>query len=151
MRKKDGLQPASLRGGGRRGSESMIVPEKEHDSGCNRFSSHLPWGDLPVGEGLFTNDRRERRGGGLQRLIICCEPSSPWFLALRSYDNNKSFFNTRACLCLCLGFEAIHQKWRHVKAVTTFMVMAEVPLGTIPFFLTYNVPSYYSPTKKRRY
>lgn len=29
---------------------SVIVPEKEHDSGCNRVLSHLPGADLPVGE-----------------------------------------------------------------------------------------------------
>lgn len=40
----------------RRKSESPMVLKEEHDRGCNRFSSHLPCGDLPVGAGLLAND-----------------------------------------------------------------------------------------------
>lgn len=87
----------------------MIVLKKEHDSGCNRFSSHLSFEvTCHMGEGLLTNDRRERRGGGLQRLIICCEPSSPW--PVEPLLQKNLFFNMPACLSLSLGFEAINQK-----------------------------------------
>lgn len=39
----------------------MIIPEREHDSGCNRFSSRLPRGDPPVGKGLLSKDSRAHR------------------------------------------------------------------------------------------
>lgn len=104
-----------------------------------------------MGEGLLTNDRWERRGGGPQRLIICCEPSSPWPLSPQSYAGNESlfFWNAPACLCPCFGFDAINQKWWHAKAVTTFMVMSQVPMGTIPTFFTCNVLGYYSLCKEK--
>lgn len=131
------------------GQSLWLSLKKEQDSGCNRFFSHLPWGDLPVGEGLFTNDRWERRGGGLQRLIICCEPSSQWPPGTAETKMNLFFLHISLSLSVS-DFDAINQKWWHAKAVTTFMVM-EVPVGTIPSFSTCNVPSYYSLAKKRHY
>lgn len=60
----------------RRKSESPIVLKEERDRGCNRFSSHLPCGDPPVGVGLLANDRGYCGGGGPPRLVTYCKPSS---------------------------------------------------------------------------
>lgn len=94
MEWRDGSQPVDLRGRGGRRVDSMIVPEKEHDSSSNRFSSHLSWGDLPVGEDLLTNDRWERggEGGGTWEaqhmlwtmLTAACGAARPWPKSLKT-------------------------------------------------------------------
>ncbi len=147
VREKDGLQPDSLRG---EGSKSMLVLERNMtvaviDSSHTFFEVTCLW---ETASSLMTGKNAEEealRGWSQAANHPHCDL---WHC--RAMAIIHLFLNMSICLCVW-ALKLSIKKRQHAKEVTASTIIGKVPVGALASFFMWNVPSYYSPAKKRLY